>query len=299
MINRLRYWTRAFFGISTREANGLLVLLPLLLLSVLVVPAYRHWRRQQPVDFTHHQRKLDSLLAHWPAQDDVPAQKQPVYFRFDPNTASREDFDSLGFPGFLAQRIENYRAKNGKFKIKTDLLRIYGLDTTFYRALEPYIQLPARVDPIAQATETRPPVVASQSNRKRMDLNTADSTQLKKIYGIGTRLSARIINYRNKLGGFVSLDQLYEVYGLDTAVITRVHKQYFIDTAYEPRKIVLNQATERDLSNHPYINYALANAIATYRFQHGNFSTLEEVKKIALVDEAFYNKILPYLSLNP
>jgi competence protein ComEA len=300
MINRLRSWTRAFFGISTREANGLLVLLPLLLTSVFVIPVYHQWQSKQPIDFTNHQRKLDSLLAHWPAQNETPT-KIDSYFPFNPNTASPSDFDSLGFPDFLAQRIQNYRSRNGKFKIKSDLLRIYGMDTTFYKGIEPFIQLPAQLAGSSIATIKEEPKVISngESVRERIDLNTADSTQLKKIYGIGSKLSARIINYRNKLGGFISIHQLNEVYGLDTAVIKRVQEKYFVDTGYQPRKIILNQASEKELSGHPYIKYNLAKAITTYRFQHGDFTALEDVKKIALVDEAFYTKILPYLSLNP
>lgn len=299
MINRLRSWTRAFFGTSTREANGLLVLLPLLLISVFIIPAYHQWQSKQPVDFTTHQQKLDSLLAHWPAQKDT-TKKMDARFPFNPNTASLSDFDSLGFPEFLAQRIQNYRSKNGQFKIKTDLLRIYGMDSAFYRSLEPFIQLPVLVEPKSNYQKTEPTLAAKKEpTLERLDINTADSTQLTKIYGIGAKLSARIINYRNKLGGFVSIDQLREVYGLDTTVIKRIQEKYFVDVTYQPRKIILNQATEKELSNHPYIKYALAKAITAYRFQHGNFTSVEDVKKIALVDEAFYNKIVPYLSLNP
>lgn len=298
MINRLRSWTRAFFGISTREANGLLVLLPLLLISVFVIPAYHQWQSKQPVDFTTQQLKLDSLLAHWPAQKDT-TKKMDARFPFNPNTASLSDFDSLGFPEFLAQRIQNYRIKNGKFKIKSDLLRIYGMDSAFYNSIEPFIQLPEQIDPNSKYQKTEPPVLAKKEPMpERFDINAADSTQLTKIYGIGAKLSARIINYRNKLGGFVSIDQIREVYGLDTIVVKRIQEKYFVDASYQPRKIILNQATEKELSNHPYIKYALAKAITTYRFQHGNFTSVEDMKKIALVDEAFYNKIVPYLSLN-
>jgi len=300
MINRLRSWTRAFFGISTREANGLILLLPLLLISVFVIPAYHKWQSKQPIDFSKNQQKLDSLLAHWPQKSDSTILKKAIGFPFNPNTASLSDFDSLGFPDFLAQRIQNYRSKNGKFRLKSDLLRIYGMDTSLYNSLEPFIQLPVLAGNTAnKPKEQTPAITKTEIKRERIDLNMADSTQLTKIYGIGAKLSARIINYRNKLGGFISMDQLSEVYGLDTTVIKRVQEKYFVEASYQPRKIILNQASEKELSNHPYIKYALAKAIATYRFQHGNFTSVEDVKKIALVDEAFYTKLLPYLSLNP
>ncbi len=300
MINRLRSWIRAFFGISTRETNGLLLLLPLLLISVFVIPAYQRWRSTQPIDFTDNQRKLDSLLAHWPTQKDSAfIVKDYSRFPFDPNTASLADLDSLGFPDFLAQRILNYRSKNGKFRKKADLLRIYGMDTSFYEDLEPFIQLPTQVASTALIAKETAPTAKAEFVREWMDINTADSVQLTKIYGIGAKLSERIINYRAKLGGFVSMEQLYEVYGLDTVVIQRMQQKYFVDSLFQPKKIFLNQASIKELSSHPYINYTLARAITTYRFQHGKFATVDEVKKIALVDETFYSKILPYLSLNP
>ncbi|MBX2915103.1 MAG: helix-hairpin-helix domain-containing protein [Cyclobacteriaceae bacterium] len=299
MINRLRSLTRAFFGISTSEVNGLLVLLPLLLISVFVIPVYHQWQSKQPHDFTSHQQKLDSLLAHWPAPKDTVTEMH-ARFQFNPNTASLADFDSLGFPEFLAQRIQNYRTKNGTFKIKSDLLRIYGMDSTFYSSLEPFIQLPEQIAFNANNQKIQSTVLSkNEPLRERFDINTADSIQLTKIYGIGAKLSARIINYRNKLGGFVSINQLREVHGLDSVVIMRMQEKYFVNASYQPRKIILNQATEKELRNHPYITYTLAKAITTYRFQHGNFTTVDDVKKIALVDEAFYNKIVPYLSLNP
>ncbi|HMR55941.1 MAG TPA: helix-hairpin-helix domain-containing protein [Cyclobacteriaceae bacterium] len=300
MINRLRSWTRAFFGISTREANGLLILLPLLLAGVFIIPVYHHWQSQQPVDFTDNQRKLDSLLAYWPEQkDSVIFLKESVRFAFDPNTATSAQLDSLGFPPYLTQRIQNYRNKNGKFKIKTDLLKMYGMDTLFYSQLEPFILLPDQLVNTHNKIQKEKIVTTTELKSESFDINLADSAQLIKIYGIGSKLSARIITYRNKLGGFISLTQLREVPGLDSAVIGQLEKKYFVNPNFQPRKISLNHANEQELNNHPYIKYNLAKAIATYRFQHGNFNTLEEVKKIALVDETFYSKILPYLSLNP
>lgn len=298
MINRLRSWTRAFFGISTREANGLIILLPLLLVSVFVIPVYHQWQSKQPIDFSDNQRKLDSLLAHWPEQkDSLTTSKVITRFAFDPNTASLAQLDSLGFPEFLAQRIHNYRSKNGKFKVKSDLLKLYGMDSAFYNQVALYIALPDQRVADKPKTDTRQAIPGVSS--EKIDINLTDSTQLTKIYGIGAKLSMRIINYRTKLGGFVSMQQLQEVYGLDSVVINQLEKKYFVNPDFKPRKIILNQASEKELSSHPYIKYPLAKAITTYRFQHGNFNALEEVKKIALVDETFYNKILPYLSLNP
>lgn len=95
------------------------------------------------------------------------------------------------------------------------------------------------------------------------------------------------------------MSQLQEVYGLDSAVINELNQHTFISDNFNPIQISINSASEKELAAHPYITYALAKAIATYRFQHGRFSSVEELHKIALVDETFYTKIKPYLTLNP
>jgi competence protein ComEA len=95
------------------------------------------------------------------------------------------------------------------------------------------------------------------------------------------------------------MNQLQEVYGLDTVVVAELNKRTFVEPTFEPKKIDLNMATEKELAAHPYISNKLAKAIAAYRFQHGNFTSLQDLTKIALVDEAFYTKIKPYLTLNP
>jgi competence protein ComEA len=300
-MNRIKAWLRAFFGLSRRETRAFLILLPLMLITIYLIPAYRHYKANQKQDFSRETKQLDSLLAYWKWEEKKDSATQTVeytLFKFNPNTATREELIQLGFPIYLASRIDNYRSKNGRFTIKSDLLKIYGMDSILYNQLYSYIDLPA--DRLTNKTEenTRKEI-ATIKVIERFDVNLADTTQLVRIYGIGTKLSQRIIKYRNQLGGFISLDQLKEVYGLDTVVIKELKQNIFIAENFQPAKISINSATEKELAAHPYIKYPLAKAIATYRFQHGNFTAIEDLKKIAHVNETFYDKIKPYLSLNP
>lgn len=300
-MNRLKAWVRAFFGLSRRETQGFLILLPLMLLSVFIMPAYHQWQTRQKQDFSKEQKELDSLLARWvweEKQDSIKQEAEHVLFTFNPNTATKEDFLNLGFSSYLANRIDNYRSKKGRFYIKSDLLKIYGMDSGLYKQVFAFIDLPEerafKKNELADPKET-----AAILSKEKFDVNLADTTQLIRVYGIGSKLSQRIIKYRNQLGGFVSMDQLREVYGLDTAVVNELNRKAFVASDYQPKKIDLNAATEKELSTHPYIKYSLAKAIAAYRFQHGNFNSVEDLKKIALVDETFYNRIKSYLTLNP
>lgn len=300
-MNRLKAWLRAFFGLSRRETRAFLILLPLMLISIYLIPAYRHYQANQKQDFSRETKQLDSLLAYWKWEEKKDSATQIVeytLFTFNPNTVTKEELIQLGFPTNLANRIDNYRSKKGRFTIKSDLLKIYGMDSTFYNLLYSHIDLPA--ERLANINEVRTPKeTVTVKVMEPFDINLADTTHLIRIYGIGPKLSQRIIKYRNQLGGFSSLDQVEEVYGLDTAVIKELKQNIFIAENFEPSKISINSATEKELAAHPYIKYPLAKAIATYRFQHGNFTSVEDLKKIASVDEPFFNRIKPYLSLNP
>ncbi|MEQ1586335.1 MAG: helix-hairpin-helix domain-containing protein [Cyclobacteriaceae bacterium] len=300
-MNRLKAWVRAFFGLSRRETQGFLILLPLMLISVLIMPTYHLWQTHQKQDFSKEQKELDSLLTLWTweeKQDSILQEAEHVLFTFNPNTATKEDLVSLGFSTYLTNRIDNYRLKKGRFIIKSDLMKIYGMDSSLYKRIFTFIDLPEERES-KKAELHEPKETAAILPKEKFDVNLADTTQLIRVYGVGSKLSQRIIKYRNQLGGFVSMDQVREVYGLDTVVVNELNRKAFVASDYQPKKIDLNAATEKELSTHPYIKYSLAKAIAAYRFQHGNFNSVEDLKKIALVDETFYNRIKSYLTLNP
>ncbi|MBP9926539.1 MAG: helix-hairpin-helix domain-containing protein [Cyclobacteriaceae bacterium] len=300
-MNRLKAFIRAFFGFSRTETRAFLVLIPLLLLSVFIMPAYRWWFTSQKKNYATESKKLDSLIGQWQWKEPKDSIQPiiPALFSFDPNTTPTAELIQLGFAPTLAKRIDNYRNKQGRFRIKSDLLKIYGMDTALYERLMPYITLPINQ---AKNFNENLPVKKEPTDIKKVtqfDVNEADTSQLIAIYGIGSKLSQRIIKYRNQLGGYVSMNQLQEVYGLDSAVIHELSQHTFISDNFEPIQISINSASEKELAAHPYITYSLAKAIATYRFQHGRFRTVEDLHKIALVDETFYTKIKPYLTLNP
>lgn len=300
----LKKWIRNVFGFSGREINGFVILIPLMLTIVMAQPLYRWWLSGRTENFEAEQRLLDSLIAHWEPVDTLRQEKTQVLFSFDPNIISEKDLQRLGFSEILSKRIANYRQKGGEFRVKADLLRIYGIDSSFYRQLYTYISLPEKkFDHEFRNRESPKKEKSDEQNvhnklKARFDLNTADTVQLKNIYGIGPALASRIIRFRDGLGGFVSSDQLKEVYGLDSLVVDRLLKSSYIKSDFVPKRIDLNTATEKDLSQHPYIKRALASAIVAYRFQHGNFTSVDELRKITLLNNEDLNRISPYLKIN-
>lgn len=252
------------------------------------------WVRNQD-EVWGSKEKADSILAQWDWRaDSVHALRESSVelFSFDPNSVTHEQMELLGFSERVRSRIINYRNKNGKFRVKSDLLKIYGMDSVLYNTLVPYIILPERLT-------SREPIVSTPKKIEittLVDLNSADSISLIRVNGIGPKLSQRIISYRKKLGGFVSMDQLHEVYGLDSAVIKRV-KEKFEVVQPSVMQLSINSAPEAMLMNHPYIGRKIAKAIVAYRFQHGPFQRIEDLLRIQAIDEQAFSKMKPYLSL--
>ena len=114
--------------------------------------------------------------------------------------------------------------------------------------------------------------------------------------GIGPVLSKRIVSFRQKLGGFYSVDQVAETYNLPDSTFEKI-KKYLLPGSKAIKKININSATIEELKAHPYINYSVANAIFQYRQQHGKFNSIDDLKKIVSIDDQLLQKIAPYLSI--
>ncbi len=299
-MERLRYWVRNVFGFSRSEANGFLILLPLMLLILFSYPIFRFFSSGQPMAMDKENKMLDSLVANWEFNPvDEPVNEEISRFSFDPNVASLSEFKALGVSEFLAGRIINYRNAGGSFKKPQDLMRIYGMDSTLFNDLVPYISIaqPPKQDKVDRT-------ITKKNEQKEneitlFDLNVADTLQLKSIRGIGTVLATRIVKYRDLLGGFVEPEQLHEVFGLDSVVVKKVIVQTYITPNFVPAVLNLNTVSEKELSSHPYFKSKLAKIIVAYRFQHGSFKEIDDLLKLDLIDNEKFRKIKPYLTIAP
>lgn len=218
-------------------------------------------------------------------------------FPFDPNTLSAEGWQKLGLNNRTIKTILNYRSKGGRFYKKEDLQKIWGLPDGFYNHVADYITLAEKKGTQTNhfTTNTATPLKGKR-NISVVQVNSADTSALIALPGIGSKLAARIINFRDKLGGFYHTEQIKETYGLPDSTFQML-KPYLQVDSESVRKINLNTATKDALKAHPYVKWTLANAIVEYRNQHGNFKNIEDLKKIMLIDEPTFNKIAPYFSL--
>jgi competence protein ComEA len=308
-MNSIRKWIRDLFGFSGNEINGFLILIPLMLLLIFSEPVYNIWSSNRSHDDVEDRNRLDSLVASWRLEADQSlTPPKDSLFLFDPNIAGVKDLQLLGFSPFSAKRIAAYRSKGGVFRVKADLMKIYGLDSALYQQLYPYIKLPVtKQPPSVRTNETYTAGKFSRGkesgwqeekdSKETFDINAADTVLLKGIYGIGPKLAARIIKFRDALGGFVRNEQVGEVYGLDSVVIQRLLKVSYIKDEFEPRKININTADKKELSAHPYISYQVAEALLTYRFQHGHFAEVNDIKKLVTIPNELADRLLPYIKV--
>ena len=147
--------------------------------------------------------------------------------------------------------------------------------------------------------KTKQPALAYASNKLKLgqtiELNTADSATLTRIHGIGPSFARRIILYRKKLGGYISKEQLKEVYGLDAQKYAEISDEISVD-ASAIKKTAINNVDFDQLRRFPYFTYKQANAVIQYRLQHGNYNSIDDLQDIAILNEDILCKIAPYIS---
>ena len=219
-------------------------------------------------------------------------------FYFDPNTLSVDGWLKLGIREKTANTIHNYISKGGRFYKPEDIAKIWGLHEDEVKKLLPYVRIEARP---AKDYSKYPATEKSKPNEKPkysivpVDINTSDTAAFIALPGIGSKLAARIVAFREKLGGFYKPEQIAETYGLPDSTFQKIKSRLVIGNA-SVKKLNINTATVDELKAHPYLRYNIANAIVQYRTQHGSFSSIADIKNIMLITEDVYNKAAPYLT---
>lgn len=220
-------------------------------------------------------------------------------FKFNPNTISKTKMREIGFSESQINNIFNYRRSGGKFFIPEDLKNIYTISDKEYEKLKDYIFIPQREYKKADKGFSKDEKTEPKSTAKEIisiELNSAQPSDLVNISGIGEVYSKRIIKFRDLLGGFYSVNQLYEVYGLDTALIERIKPNFKIDKS-KIKKINLNEADNFDLKSHPYINRKSAYMLINQRKKSGKYKSFDEIESTKAFSKEEFLKVKNYISL--
>ena len=260
-------------------------------------------------DFMIDNEDEDAMAHAPPAIIDDDESPPAQLFYFDPNTISAEGWKQLGLRSKTIGTILKYLSKGGRFYDALDLKKIYGLRAEEYGRLEQYIRINKPATDGEAIVKKRAPYYAREQSDQRqpsnnirppskriIDINTADTTDWINLPGIGSKLAARIVTFRERLGGFYDIEQIRETYGLADSTFQKI-LPLLAKGDHPIKKININTATPEILKQHPYIKWNLASAIIRYREQHGPFTSLESLLQIAAITPPVYNKLLPYLAL--
>jgi competence protein ComEA len=228
-----------YMSLTKKEWNGMVVLLVLIALVLAAPYAYQRFHKDNTINVTEFNAAVAQLNKANPQANqlsDGGKAQNVALFKFNPNTSTAADWQKLGLTAKQAAIIKNYTAKGGRFRKAEDLKKIYGLTKVDYARLAPFI------------------IIAEEkaADNVVVELNSADSAKLTSVEGIGPGFAKRIIYYRERLGGFVSKEQLKEVYGLDELKYKEVAGQLKVD-AGRIRKININTITFDKLRLMPYL----------------------------------------------
>ena len=313
-----------YLNFTKRERNGILVILFLVVVCMLTPFIYAYFIKPPVTDYQAFKKAIDSLhiketdttagftsnnnkhnsyYSQSPAKNFDEQAPAGELFYFDPNTASSANWKRLGVRDKTIATIEKYLSKGGRFYKKEDLGKIWGLHKDEVERLTPYVQINTiksaayNSDKQFEQKEYKKEYTKEVYTPSLVDINTADTSLFIALPGIGSKLSQRIINFRDKLGGFYKVEQIGETFGLPDSTFQKVKTRLKINSS-QLRQININTASFDELKAHPYLRYAIAKAIVQYRSQHGNYTAVTDLKKIMTITEEVYNKVSSYLKVD-
>lgn len=211
-------------------------------------------------------------------------------FPFDPNTADSTQLLRLGLQPWQVRNIYKYRAHGGIYRKKEDFAQLYGLTVKQYRELEPYIRISKDYLPASTLVGNRDLYPVKIGENEHIVLNTADTTELQRVPGIGPYYAKEIVRRGKWLGGYVSVDQLDEIENFPQEA-----KKYFVIQDATPKKLNVNKLGLQELRKHPYINYYMAKTIVDYRRLHGPIKSLEDLRLSKDFPPEVIRRLSPYV----
>ena len=295
------YYTKS----QRRAVCVLLTLIALLLMGIWLLPEAKKPQMVEASrvdsvalkDFEQEVRKKP--YAPKKKESIVKEESQILLFPFDPNKADSIELSSLGLPSYVVRNILKYREKGGRFRTADSFGRTYGLSEKQFNALKPYIRIVQADKPKKEKMDKV--VLDTIPERKvfkypegtLVDVNVADTAELKKIPGIGSGIAKAIVAYRNRLGGFYSLSQLEEI-----DYVTPELLKWFKLEGGAIRKLDINRWGLDKLRSHPYLNFYQAKVIVEHRRKRGEIKSLSQLSLYEEFTEKDLVRLSAYVSFD-
>ncbi len=285
------------FVISKRSKRGLLVLILASLGLIFFPRVYMFFQKdeafvinsEQIAEFerTHKKFEKRNYSNYYSKKKKYKAPDS----KFNPNTYTLSDWINLGLSEKQSVVILKFTARG--IYTEEDLKRIFVIPDVLFELIRDSVVYPERI----QNTPNQESFKKQAKQITLINLNTADTTEFMKIYGIGAFYAKQIIRYREKLGGYLTKEQLFEVWKMTPEAYDKIKDHVFISEK-DVKRININSVTIEELKVHPYLKWNQANSIIKMRIQRNGFKNIEEIKESVLIDSETYEKLFPYLSLH-
>ena len=288
---------KSHFVFSQKQRNGIFLLIILILVFQCFYVFVSFSSEDISVDSKEiqlFQNEIDSLKL-------VEIEKsKPKIYPFNPNFITDYKGYTLGMTSEEINRLLKFRAQDQWINSAKQFQQVTNVSDSVFNKISPYFKFPDWVTnpkPKQQYTKSYK-TTSPKSEAEKIDLNTATSIQLQKVYGIGEAFAERIIKYRTKQNGFVSIVELDEIYGLKPETITELKKSFSLKTPKKINRLDINLATKAELVTIRFIDYEIAHNIIEYRTLHEGFKSLDELTKVKDFPVKKIEIIKLYLHLN-
>ena len=227
----------------------------------------------EKVQWLSYQKEIDSLKI-------LKSNYKPTIYPFNPNFITDFKGYKLGMSVTEIDRLLAFRKQNKFVNSAEEFQAVTKVSDSLLKAISPYFKFPDWVKNKKNFSNSFEKKDFSKTEKKiSLDINNASQEDLMKIYGIGEGLSKRILEQKEKFGAFVSMEQMSDVWGLSPEVIVKLNESFFVKNTTNQKKIKINSATIKELSQFPYFRYALAKEIVTYRSMNNDIK-IEDLAKI-------------------
>ena len=284
------------FVISKRSKRGLLVLILASLGLIFFPRVYMFFQKEeafvinseQIAEFerTHKKFEKRNYSNYYSKKKKYKAPDS----KFNPNTYTLSDWKNLGLSEKQSLVVLKFTSRG--IYSEQDLKRIFVIPDILFELIRDSVIYPERF----QNSPNQESLKKQAKQITLINLNTADTTEFMKIYGVGAFYAKQIIRFREKLGGFFKKEQLLEVWKMTPEAYEKIKDHVFISEK-DVKRININSVTIEELKVHPYLKWNQANSIVKMRIQRNGFKNIEELKESVLIDSETYEKLFPYLSL--
>ena len=286
---------KSHFVFNKSQRNGILLLL-FFISGYLVINYYVDFSKENLLDVNSKkviaiQKELDSLRTI-----EVES-KKPKVFPFNPNFLTDFKGYTLGMSTEEIDRLLAFRKENKWINSVEDFKKVTKVSDSLLNKISPYFKFPDWVTNPKSKNKYVKKRFKEKKFTQKIDLNLATQDQLEAVNGIGKAFSKRIIDYRNKLGGFTNDIQLYQVYGLDFQVANSILKEFTVKTPKEIIKMNLNSISASDISTIPSISFDIAKKIWEFRILNEGIKSFSELENIEGLTKRKLQGIQLYLKL--